>query len=209
MYPLPSGPGGNHGLTNNNINRPRQCAEVVSQGEGMEQTMSFPPKGTVGRPREERAVEGAVLAYRAVVECSAEGKLPNVRTICAHAGVSATDRDPRRHVYFFHLGRTLCVEAGLLKVTARGRSQVYSVVGQPLTDVEVAAAVSGLITPERVALPATFQMKGGNMIKRSCSGDTEFRWGSEHSRGQIGADAGRSGSPASLPGEAASPRGAL
>lgn len=35
-------------------------------------------------------------------------------------------------------------------------------------------------------------------------GDTEFRWVSEHSRGQIGTDAGRSGGPASLPGEPAS-----
>lgn len=181
----------------------------MSTEQTMEQTMSFPPKGTVGRPREERAVEGAVLAYRAVVECSAEGKLPNVRVICAHAGVSATDRDPRRHVYFFHLGRDLCVEAGLLSVASHGRSRVYSVVGQPLTDVEVAERVSGFITPERVALPAAFQLKGRNMIKRSYSGDTEFRWGSEHNRVQIGADAGRSGSPASLSGEAASPRGAL
>ncbi len=159
----------------------------------MELTMSFPPKGTSGRPREERAVEGAVRAYQAVVECSAEGKLPNVRTICAHAGVSATDRDPRRHVYFFHLGRDLCVEAGLLSVASHGRSRVYSVVGQSLTDVEVAERVSGLITPERVALPSTFQLKGGNMIKRNRSGDTEFNWVSEHSRGQIGADAGSDG----------------
>ncbi|MFZ2175455.1 MAG: hypothetical protein WAW17_15765 [Rhodococcus sp. (in: high G+C Gram-positive bacteria)] len=161
----------------------------------MELTMSFPEKGTVGRPREERAVEGAVLAYRAVVECSAEGKLPNVKTICKHAGVSATDRNPLNSAYFFHLGRTLCVEAGLLTVAARGRSQVYSVVGQLLTDEEVAERVAEVITPERVAL----QRGGRNMIKANRLTDTEFKW----DRCCLGAVC------ASLPGEAASPRGAL
>lgn len=161
----------------------------------MELTMSFPKKGTVGRSREERAVEGAVLAYRAVVECSAEGKLPNVKTISEHAGVSATDRNPLNSVYFFHLGRTLCVEAGLLAVTARGRSQVYSVVGRSLTDVAVAERVSGLITPERVAL----QRKDRNISKHNRLTDSEFKW----DRRRLG------GACASLPGETASPRGAL
>lgn len=120
----------------------------------MELTISFPPKGTVGRPREERAVEGAVLAYRAVVECLAAGKLPNVKTLCEHAGVSVTDRNPRNRSYFFHLGRDLCVEAGLLEVKPCGLSKVYSTVGQSLTDAEVASTVGPFITPAVVALPA-------------------------------------------------------
>ncbi|MEE2033633.1 hypothetical protein [Rhodococcus chondri] len=161
----------------------------------MELTMSFPKKGTVGRPREERAVEGAVLAYRAVVECIAAGEVPNVKAISEHAGVSATDRDPRRRVYFFHLGRTLCVEAGLLTVAAHGRSHVYSVVGQSLTDAEVAAAVMKVITPEKVAL----QRKGRNTIKHNRLADSEFKW----DRCCLGAVC------ASLLGEAAPPRGAL
>lgn len=161
----------------------------------MELTMRFPEKGTVGRPREERAVEGAVLAYRAVVECSAEGKLPNVKTISEHAGVSATDRNPQKRVYFFHLGRDLCVEAGLLAVTSLGLAKVYSVVGQPLTDAEVAERVAGLITPDRVAL----QQRDRNSIKGNRLTNSEFTW----DRCRLGAVC------ASLPGEAASPRGAL
>ncbi|MDV2476399.1 hypothetical protein F8M49_15635 [Rhodococcus zopfii] len=120
----------------------------------MELTIKFPAIGTPGRPREERAVEGAVLAYRAVVECRATGKVPNVKTISEHAGVSATDRNPRIRAYFFHLGRDLCVEAGLLAITTRGRAKVYSPAGQPLTDEEVAGAVGPLITPQLVALPS-------------------------------------------------------
>ncbi|MGW4016775.1 hypothetical protein ACWECW_10720 [Rhodococcus ruber] len=38
------------------------------------------------------------------------------------------------------------------------------------------------------------------MIERNQPGDTEFRWGSEHNRGQIGANSSES---ASLPGEPA------
>ncbi|WP_145964776.1 hypothetical protein [Rhodococcus rhodochrous] len=119
----------------------------------MKLTITFPKVGTRGRRREERAVEGAVLAYRAVVECLTAGKVPNVKTISEHAGVSATDRNPTKRVFFFHLGRELCVEAGLLTVTARGRSQVHSLVGETLTDEEVVARVTEVVTPEVVALP--------------------------------------------------------
>lgn len=115
--------------------------------------MDFPKVGTRGRPREERAVEGAVLAYRAVAECLTAGKVPNVKTISEHAGVSATDRNPAKRVFFFHLGRELCVEAGLLDVNPSGLSKVYSLAGKILTDAEVMAAVANIITPEAVALP--------------------------------------------------------
>ncbi|WP_326601856.1 hypothetical protein [Rhodococcus sp. PD04] len=177
----------------------------MSTEQAMDGTMSFPPKGTIGRPREERAVEGAVLVYRAVVKCSAEGKLPNVKTICQHAGVSATDRNPLNSVYFFHLGRTLCVEAGLLTVTARGRSQVYSAVGQSLTDVEVASAVTKVITPEMVALQRKGRKsrKGRNIIKGNRLTDNEFTW--DFGNGA----AGEAGFPVPLSGETASPQGAL
>ncbi|MGW4016774.1 hypothetical protein ACWELP_00775 [Rhodococcus aetherivorans] len=127
----------------------------------MELTMSFPPKGTSGRPREERAVEGAVRAYQAVVECTAAGKengledpRPNVKEMCEYAGVSRTDRDPAKRAYFFHLGRDLCVDAGLLTMTMRGLSKVYTVVRPVRTDQEVATAVERVITPEVVALPS-------------------------------------------------------
>ncbi|WP_162648063.1 hypothetical protein [Rhodococcus pyridinivorans] len=119
----------------------------------MELTVEFPEIGTRGRPREERAVEGAVLAYRAVAECLTAGKLPNVKAISEHAGVSATDRNPYKRVFFFHLGRELCVEAGLLDVKPCGLSKVYSLAGEMLTDAEVMAAVANVITPEAVALP--------------------------------------------------------
>ena len=119
----------------------------------MELAIMFPKVGTRGRPREERAVEGAVLAYRAVVECLTAGKVPNVKTISEHAGVSATDRNPCKRVFFFHLGRELCVEAGLLDVKPSGLSKVYSLAGGPLTDEEVVAKVTEVITPEVVAIP--------------------------------------------------------
>lgn len=91
------------------------------------------------------------------------------------------------------------MEAGLLTVTARGRSQVYSVVGQPLTDVQVAATVMEVITPERVAL----QRKGRNMIKGNPSTDSEFTWDFGNGAATEG------GFPVPLSGETAPPRGAL